>query len=78
MLLLFLQYILEQIPTFSLSRTQENWVFKVNIPLLEKVDKLIWCAPCCSVGSDRDQPVNLRNEGLLRQPDGSEIEQHIS
>lgn len=46
----------------GLSPPQVDWVFKVNVPLQEKVDKLIWWAPCCSVGSDSDRPVNLRNE----------------
>lgn len=48
--------------TLGLSPPQVNWVFKVNVPLQEKVDKLIWWAPCCSVGCDSDRPVNLRNE----------------
>lgn len=32
----------------------------------------------CSVASDRDQAVNLRNEVWLMKPDGREMEQHIS
>lgn len=50
----------------------------MNVPLLEKVDKLIWSEPCCGVARDRERPVNLSNEGLPGHADGREIEQHIN